>query len=214
MTIQISLFPIPNLVVFPGTTVPLHVFEPRYRAMVHDSVDANRMIGVVHTRKTIHEGKRNETIEDALSTNQATYQPFDVFSAGYCEIVRLLDDGRIHIVVRAEHRYRIESEVQTLPYRIVEATEVVDQEEENPADAFYLKVAVNDRLIELLRPRNEHLVEILESDRWVSQPADEYSFRLFQILSFEADVMQQILETTVPSERLHIIQGVLSQVSG
>ena len=46
---EISLFPIPNVVAFPGTVMPLHVFEPRYRALINDAVDQNRMIGVCHT---------------------------------------------------------------------------------------------------------------------------------------------------------------------
>ena len=33
---EVALFPIPDLVAFPGTVIPLHVFEPRYRKMVHD----------------------------------------------------------------------------------------------------------------------------------------------------------------------------------
>ena len=35
---EVALFPIPDLVAFPGTVIPLHVFEPRYRKMVHDCV--------------------------------------------------------------------------------------------------------------------------------------------------------------------------------
>ena len=45
---EVALFPIPDLVAFPGTVIPLHVFEPRYRKMVHDCVESGRKIGVCH----------------------------------------------------------------------------------------------------------------------------------------------------------------------
>ena len=70
---EVALFPIPDVVTFPGTVVPLHVFEPRYRQMVNDAVERNMMIGVCHTRKQIRAAKTNMTQAEALSTNQATY---------------------------------------------------------------------------------------------------------------------------------------------
>ena len=60
-TIEVALFQIPSLVAFPGTLVPLHVFEPRYRQMIRDCVRDERMIGVCHTRKTIRAAKANQT---------------------------------------------------------------------------------------------------------------------------------------------------------
>ena len=41
--LEVALFPIPSLVAFPGTIVPLHVFEPRYRQMINDCVRDQRM---------------------------------------------------------------------------------------------------------------------------------------------------------------------------
>lgn len=52
--VEIALFPIPNLVSFPGTLIPLHVFEPRYRRMIKDSVKMRRLIGVAHTKKILN----------------------------------------------------------------------------------------------------------------------------------------------------------------
>src|SRR6266540_6403794 len=43
----IPLFPLPNVVFFPRTYLPLHVFEPRYRQMVRDAAATHRMIGMV-----------------------------------------------------------------------------------------------------------------------------------------------------------------------
>ena len=78
--IEVALFPIPDVVAFPGTVVPLHVFEPRYRQLVRDCVSNDRMVGVSHVVKTIHQPAANQTLEQALSSNQATYKPREVFS--------------------------------------------------------------------------------------------------------------------------------------
>jgi Lon protease-like protein len=93
--IEIALFPIPGMVAFPGTIVPLHVFEPRYRQMVTDAVEQNRMIAVCHTKKEIRPAKDGQSMQDALKNNQATYQPVEVFSAGICEIIDTTADGRV-----------------------------------------------------------------------------------------------------------------------
>jgi Lon protease-like protein len=43
----IPLFPLPNVVLFPGVFLPLHIFEPRYRAMTEEALDGDRLIGMV-----------------------------------------------------------------------------------------------------------------------------------------------------------------------
>src|SRR4051812_9414207 len=42
----LKVFPLPGIVVFPGTPAPLHIFEPRYRAMVADALEGDRMIAI------------------------------------------------------------------------------------------------------------------------------------------------------------------------
>lgn len=208
---QIALFPIPELVAFPGTVVPLHVFEPRYRTMVHDAVRDDRPIGVCHTRKQIRAGKQGQSLDEALSSNQATYQPYEVFSAGRCEIVETTADGRIHANIYIDERYQIVGEVQTLPYRIVEA-ETLEDECSGDAGAA-LQQQINDRLRRLVESQNPKAVVMLQDPAWTGQPPGEFSFKLFQFLRFDPDLMQTILESTSPVERLEIINGVLEQAT-
>src|SRR5215208_1517291 len=46
----LPLFPLPNVVLFPNVCLPLHVFEPRYRQMVADALDGDRIIGMTLLR--------------------------------------------------------------------------------------------------------------------------------------------------------------------
>jgi Lon protease-like protein len=216
MTDNVALFPIPDLVAFPGTIVPLHVFEPRYRQMVDDAVEQQRMIGVSNTRKEIHPGRKHETVEQALASNQATYQPFDIFTAGHVEVVNRTEDGRIHAVIHAARRMQRVGEVQTLPYRIVEAVEVADEEEDadTTAQNRALQTAINQRLIDLVSGENEALAKAMAEIDWDNQSPAEFSFKVFQFLRFEPDLMQMILESRRPSERLKVIDDMLVQASG
>ena len=47
----ISVFPLSNFIIFPNTTVPLNIFEPRYVRMINDSMKANKMIGLIQPKK-------------------------------------------------------------------------------------------------------------------------------------------------------------------
>ena len=47
---KISIFPLSNFIIFPNTSVPLNIFEPRYIEMVHDSMKSNRIIGIIQPK--------------------------------------------------------------------------------------------------------------------------------------------------------------------
>ena len=207
---QVALFPIPDLVAFPGTIVPLHIFEPRYRTMIHDCVEKQQMIAVCHTRKEIRAARPNQTINDALSSNQATYEPEQVFSAGLCEISETTDDGRIYANINMSVRLTLEEEIQTLPYRIVTCQPLEDiPVDEGDETLAALKKSITFQLIHLAGPQNLPLRQVLTDKRWTELPATQFSFKVFQFLRFESEVMQELLELTDPVERLSRINNFL-----
>ena len=53
----ISVFPLSNFIIFPKTTVPLNIFEPRYIEMINDSMKTNKFIGMIQPKNI----KKNET---------------------------------------------------------------------------------------------------------------------------------------------------------
>ena len=90
---EIALFPIPGAVSFPQTTVPLHVFEQRYRQMTQDCINKNRLLGVCHTKsierlasRQQNTAKTKEEMYELYKQNLSTFTPEDVFSAGTVEI--------------------------------------------------------------------------------------------------------------------------------
>jgi Lon protease-like protein len=116
--IEVALFPIPNSVNFPGIPCPLHVFEPRYRKMVQHCLDHQLLMGVCHTEKVLHAPDTTKNLKQALHSNQSTYKPCDIFSAGPVTLLEELEDGRMVIEVNINIRLKLEHEVQTLPFNI------------------------------------------------------------------------------------------------
>ena len=49
---NISVFPLSNFIIFPNTTVPLNIFEPRYIDMINDSMKSNKMIGMIQPKNS------------------------------------------------------------------------------------------------------------------------------------------------------------------
>ncbi|HEY8492570.1 MAG TPA: LON peptidase substrate-binding domain-containing protein, partial [Myxococcota bacterium] len=95
----IPLFPLPNVVLFPGARVPLHVFEPRYRQMTAHALAGERRIGIVAIRP------------EHLSEIMGDPPLFSVGCAGLVEQATRRDDGRYDIILRGTERFRILGEL-------------------------------------------------------------------------------------------------------
>ena len=57
LPLELPVFPLSNFIIFPETTVPLNIFEPRYLQMVDDSMKTHRMIGMIQPKKISDKGK-------------------------------------------------------------------------------------------------------------------------------------------------------------
>ena len=116
----IPVFPLPDVMLFPNVSRPLHIFEPRYRAMVTDALAGDRLIGMV-------------TLEPGYEAEYEGRPPiFPVGCAGRITEVEELPDGRYLIVLRGLVKFRVLDEDRSRPYRLarVEALpELVDDAE-------------------------------------------------------------------------------------
>ncbi len=101
----LPLFPLPNLVFFPHTRLPLHIFEPRYRQLIADTLETDQRFGIVLLRPGW---------EINYFGNPAVY---DTGTLGTIEQAVPLEDGRYNVVIRGDVRFRILEEVSVAPYR-------------------------------------------------------------------------------------------------
>ena len=94
----IPVFPLSNFIMFPGTTVPLNIFEPRYLQMVNDSMKKHRMIGMIQPKKT------------GMIKKPDLY---DVGCIGKITSFNETEDGRILIILNGICRFKIDKELAT-----------------------------------------------------------------------------------------------------
>ncbi len=103
---RIALFPLPNVVLFPGVALPLHIFEPRYRAMVRDTLEtSHRMIGMTLLR--------GEWRRDYYGYPEI----FSVGCAGRMVNSEALSDGRYNIMLHGVREFVIINELRDRDYR-------------------------------------------------------------------------------------------------
>lgn len=208
-TVEVALFPIPGSVSLPFDKVPLHIFEPRYRQMIKDCVSSHRRIGVAHTQGVLSESKvsPSATQEEILKSNHATYEAHPVFSAGFATVLETLPDGRLIAEIAMDSRYEILSEVQNLPYKIVNCRLFKD----NPEELDENLRSDLDKLMLLLAGKNSTSLEtLLQQPEWIKQSLFEYSFRVYSLIAMEPDILQQILELRSSNDRIHFLKRILS----
>ena len=92
----LPVFPLSNFIIFPRTTVPLNIFEPRYIQMIDQSMKSNRIIGMIQPKKT------GELKKPDLH---------NVGCAGKITSFNETDDGRYLIVLNGICRFKITNEV-------------------------------------------------------------------------------------------------------
>ncbi len=209
--VEISLFPIPGSVSLPYTVVPLHIFEPRYRKMISDSVDQKRRIGVAHTIRVIAPSHFQfaTTESELLNHNQETYEAHPIFSAGFAEIIETLPDGRMIVQIEMDSRYEVIEEIQQVPYKIVRCREYKD---EIPVDASAadIRIELDHTLLSLPGVELDALKEYVKSPEWKCMSTVRYSFAIYSLVLFDPDVLQKVLELQSPMARISFMQDALN----
>jgi len=114
----ISVFPLSNFVIFPNTSVPLNIFEPRYIEMIDNSMKTDRIIGMIQPKKQ----------KDGIP------QLYNVGCAGKITNFNETEDGRYLIVINGISRFKILKEINNnKPYRECEISfdEYIEDTKEN-----------------------------------------------------------------------------------
>jgi uncharacterized protein len=107
---RLSIFPLPGALLFPGMHLPLHIFEPRYRALVSDAMARDRRIAMIQPRGPQKDGDGEKT------------PLFQMGCVGHITQVEALDDGRYNLVLEGKNRFRFVRELDvTTPFRQIEA---------------------------------------------------------------------------------------------
>jgi uncharacterized protein len=184
----IPLFPLDDIAVFPNIARPLHIFEPRYRAMIADALKGDRIIGMVQLRpgyEADYEGRP---------------PVFAVGCAGVISEVEELADGRYNLLLTGLVKFRILAEDQSRPYRLARVEPIPEEPDAQELAA--------------LGPQRERLLDLVAAS--VERPprgvADEDVInRLSQYLMLAPGQRQQLLEAAGPRARADALIRMLTR---
>jgi len=102
---RVSIFPLSGALLLPGMDLPLHIFEPRYRALIHDAMARDRRIGMIQPR----EGGPVPSL-------------FDMGCLGHVSHIEAMEDGRFNIILTGLARFRFVRELPVATqFRQIEA---------------------------------------------------------------------------------------------
>lgn len=194
---NLPLFPLP-LVLFPGTAIPLHIFEPRYRAMLSDCITGDKRFGVVRLPEGVPE------IDIAPGTVGCVAEILETES---------LPDGNSNIIVRGLERFTFDHFVASPhDYHVCRASEFDDQFE------------IGDELEALAAHVREVFQRVGRAARTLSDDPEPLpqlpddpaivSFAIGAMIDIDLDTRQALLASSSPLERLRRLDALLSAALG
>ena len=178
----LPLFPLPNLVFFPRTRLPLHIFEPRYRQMISDAVAADQRFGIVLLRPGWEPDYFGAPAIHTLGT------------IGQIEQAVPLEDGRYNILVRGEVRFRVVGEVSREPYRT--ARVIAEPEQSREAAEAYAQDSVGReiRVFDLSRQYLHYLPDQIAVPEIDTVELEALTNALIMSLNIDVQEKQRLLE--------------------
>jgi len=190
--IELAVLPIPDLVFFPHTAVPLHLIEPVYINMIKDCIENKAPVGIalaIPVENTFH--------------GRAYYSPRDVCGIGHPLILEEYADGTIKVLIKGFAKAKLRSIIQNLPYPIFHAELLPDKNNLSvigESKIENLKDVLEDWLI-------GHVHDSLERDtisnniNSVHQIIDHISMFIIK----DQDIKQVLLESDSLYERIQIL---------
>ncbi|MEP7326462.1 MAG: LON peptidase substrate-binding domain-containing protein [Gemmatimonadota bacterium] len=178
---RLPLFPL-NVVLFPGTPMPLHIFEPRYCTMLADCLEGDERFGIIYS---------------------ATSEPPPAGSVGctaHIHASQLLDDGRSNIVVVGESRFIVERYLdEALPYSVATVAEIDDTDANAVSDDQMKDLArLGEAYLQALHDLNDSIGSVVD----FTDDPEVLSFQLSAALELEPGHKQDLLATRLTGERV------------
>lgn len=188
-SVRLSIFPLPGALLFPRSLLPLHIFEPRYRALVADALARDRRIAMIQPREA-EAGERPPAL-------------YDVGCVGKITHVEALDDGRFNIVLEGLSRFRMTGELdRTTPFRQIEASlDAYDDDVEPSPLPLVLRAALEQEAKRFAEARGY----IVDWDA-VGRLDDEALVNgIAQVAPFDGATKQALLESVDITERADLL---------
>ena len=190
----ISVFPLSNFVIFPNTSVPLNIFEPRYIEMIDNSMKTDRIIGMIQPKKQ----------KDGIP------QLYNVGCAGKITSFNETEDGRYLIVINGISRFKILKEINNnKPYRECEISfdEYIEDTKENYNEIKFTDLELIFKNLKTLFKKKNYLINWKELEK---QSLDQTLNALVMASPFSLEEKQALLETISINKRKIELEKILN----
>ncbi|MGZ3474588.1 MAG: LON peptidase substrate-binding domain-containing protein, partial [Polyangiales bacterium] len=189
---ELPLFPLPQVALFPGALMPLHIFEPRYRQMTRDVLDSHRTMAVVQI----------------IGPGESESRPAIARVAGIGVIVESqeLSDGRYNILLEGRGRVHLTELPFVPPYRRARAELLEDMHVTIPDVELHSLVAVANAFTSLVQARDPSFQFSLPPSLPPARLADLCAHHLV----LDAKERQTILEALDPAARIRMVSESLA----
>ena len=190
----ISVFPLSNFVIFPNTSVPLNIFEPRYIEMIDNSMKTDRIIGMIQPKKQM----------DGIP------QLYNVGCAGKITNFNETEDGRYLIVINGISRFKILKEINNnKPYRECEISfdEYIEDTKENYNEIKFTDLELIFKNLKNLFKKKGYLINWKELEK---QSLDQTLNALVMASPFSLAEKQALLETININKRKIELEKILN----
>ena len=199
---KIAVFPIPTLVAFPGMTIPLYVFEPRYRQLITDSLREGFEIGLCPPKSLI------SMAQDRLSgnlneKNLNIYSPHEILGCGCLKTCKSLSNGDFKIAIHITRKVEIVKIINTTPYILAETKEKKEIiQDENKAEFVY------NELLELLSVSPDKTKDF---EKFQKKKLSCLIFDILSTVALDFAVKQCILEEGIIEDKADMLIKHLRQ---
>ena len=191
---KISVFPLSNFIIFPNTSVPLNIFEPRYIEMINESMKTDRIIGIIQPK----EQKKNIS------------ELYTVGCAGKITNFNETSDGRYLIVLNGISRFKILKEINNnKPYRECEVSfdEYSDDMQKNYNEVKFPDLELIFKNLKSLFKKKGYMINFKELEK---QSLDQTINALAMASPFSLEEKQVLLETINIKNRKIELEKILN----
>jgi Lon protease-like protein len=198
--VELPLFPL-NTVLFPGNTIPLHIFEDRYKLMIGECIAGKRPFGVV----LIREGEE---------AGAAPAEPFAVGTTARIVEAQTLDDGKLNITALGMRRFRVLGIRRREPYLVGDIEMLGPDEPETPEDEATEIEALDARARELFAEYVRLNLGLTHQwARTIDMPDEAGPLADFigHRLAVDLQAKQRLLEEASPRHRLKTEVAILAE---
>tara|TARA_Y100000590_G_scaffold294938_1_gene332406 strand:+ start:2811 stop:3452 length:642 start_codon:yes stop_codon:yes gene_type:complete len=190
----ISVFPLSNFIIFPNTSVPLNIFEPRYIQMIDDSMKSNRIIGIIQPK----------------NQNENSPKLYSIGCAGRITSFNETDDGRYLIIIKGISRFKILKEINN--NKLYRECEVSFKEYNKDTIENYNEIKFND--LELIFKNLKSFFNkkgyVINWKELEKQSLDQTINTLAMASPFSLEEKQILLETTDVNIRKTELEKILN----